>query len=63
MRVDVLIAGAGLAGACCGMLLQQQGLQVLSVDQADLQAKDKLCGGLLTPRAMGELQRIYGEDA
>lgn len=63
MQVDALIVGAGLAGACCGMLLQQQGLQVLAVDQADLQAKDKLCGGLLTPRAMEELQRIYGEDA
>lgn len=63
MRVDVLVVGAGLAGACCGMLLQNQGLQVLAVDHADLRAKDKLCGGLLTPRAMEELARLYGPGA
>ncbi|MDO4503067.1 MAG: FAD-dependent monooxygenase [Coriobacteriia bacterium] len=63
MRVDVLIVGAGLAGACCGMLLQRRGLSVLAVDHADLQAKDKLCGGMLTPRALELVDQLYGERA
>lgn len=63
MQYDYLIVGAGLAGCAAARLLAQSGARVLAVDRADLEAKDKLCGGLLTPRAQRMMARLYGDAA
>ena len=47
---DVLIVGAGPAGAVCGSLLKQAGVECLIVDQATF-PRDKVCGGGLTVKA------------
>ena len=62
MEYDYLIIGAGLAGCTAGRLLAQAGARVLAVDRADLDAKDKLCGGLLTPRAQKLAGALLGEQ-
>jgi len=49
METEVLIIGGGPAGATCGSLLRQRGVDCLIVDHADF-PRDKVCGGGLTPR-------------
>ena len=49
-KVDVLIVGAGPAGAVCGSLLKKAGVDCLIVDQATF-PRDKVCGGGLTVKA------------
>lgn len=49
-NVDVLIVGAGPAGAVCGSLLKQAGVECLIVDLATF-PRDKVCGGGLTVKA------------
>ena len=55
--VKVLIAGAGPAGATCGLLLRKQGLDCMLTDRAEF-PRDKICGGGLTPRAYQLLSRL-----
>lgn len=57
-KVDVLIVGAGPAGATCAAVLQRQGHDCLLVDRADF-PRDKLCGGGLTPNAWHLLDRLH----
>ena len=57
LKKDVLIVGAGPAGAMCGYLLQKAGVSCLLIDRATF-PRDKLCGGGLTPKGwklLGEL--------
>lgn len=55
--VKVLIAGAGPAGATCGLLLRKQGIDCMLTDRAEF-PRDKICGGGLTPRAYQLLSRL-----
>ena len=48
---DVLIVGAGPAGAYCGYLLAKAGLRVFLIDKAAF-PREKVCAGGLTPRAL-----------
>lgn len=57
-KVDVLIVGAGPAGATCAIVLQRAGHECLLVDKADF-PRDKLCGGGLTPNAWHLLDRLH----
>jgi geranylgeranyl reductase family protein len=50
-RVDVLVAGAGPAGAATAILLARSGARVVLVDRATF-PRDKPCGGGLTGRAL-----------
>ena len=50
MNCAVLIVGAGPAGCAAGILLARAGRDVLIVDKA--LPRDKLCGGLLTDKAV-----------
>jgi geranylgeranyl reductase family protein len=52
-RCDDLVVGAGPAGCAAGILLSRAGRDVLIVDKA--LPRDKLCGGLLTEKALGLL--------
>lgn len=58
-HVDYLIVGAGLAGATCAYLLKQAGCDVVLLERLDVSKKSKLCAGLVTPRAMHELDIIF----
>jgi geranylgeranyl reductase family protein len=56
-RTDVLIVGAGPAGAAAATWAARAGLTVTLADAAAF-PRDKSCGDGLTPRAMGELDRL-----
>ena len=58
---DVLVVGAGPAGSAAAAWAAKAGLDVLLVDSAVF-PRDKTCGDGLTPRAIGELQRLGLED-
>ena len=54
---DVLIAGAGPAGAVAATLLARGGARVLVLDRARF-PRDKLCGDTLNPGALAVLTRL-----
>jgi flavin-dependent dehydrogenase len=58
---DVLIAGAGPAGALAALLLAREGLRVRVFDRAVF-PRDKLCGDTLNPGALAILRRIGAAD-
>jgi flavin-dependent dehydrogenase len=55
--VEVLIAGAGPAGAAAAILLARAGVRVLLVDRARF-PREKLCGDTLNPGALRILDRL-----
>ncbi|HEX6151497.1 geranylgeranyl reductase family protein [Nocardioides sp.] len=61
LRTDVLVVGAGPAGSAAAAWAARSGLDTLLVDAAVF-PRDKTCGDGLTPRAIGELQRLGLED-
>ncbi len=54
---DVLVVGAGPAGSATAAWAARAGLDVTLVDSAVF-PRDKTCGDGLTPRAVGELDRL-----
>src|SRR5262245_17159123 len=54
---DVLIVGAGPAGAVAGMVLARAGARVRLVDRADF-PRDKLCGDTVNPGTLARLQAL-----
>lgn len=58
---DVLVVGAGPAGSAAAAWAARAGLDVVLADAAVF-PRDKTCGDGLTPRAIGELQRLGLED-
>jgi len=61
IRTDVLVVGAGPAGSAAAAWAARAGLDVVLADAAVF-PRDKTCGDGLTPRAIGELQRLGLED-
>jgi len=59
-KYDVIICGCGPAGATAGATLARQGYSVAMLDRATFPRK-KLCGGLLTWKAVKLLETAYGE--
>ncbi len=59
---DVLIAGAGPAGAIAATVLARAGARVLVLDRARF-PRDKLCGDTLNPGALAVLGRLGLESA
>lgn len=60
-HTDVLVVGAGPAGAGAAAWAARHGLETLLVDSAVF-PRDKTCGDGLTPRAIHELQALGLED-
>jgi flavin-dependent dehydrogenase len=54
--IDVLIAGAGPAGAVAATVLARAGARVLVLDRAQF-PRPKLCGDTLNPGALAVLRR------
>ncbi len=57
MKRDVIVVGAGPAGATTAILLAERGLSVLVLDRADL-PRPKICGEYLSPEAARVLDRV-----
>jgi len=60
-RPEVLIVGAGPAGAAAAILLAEQGFEVTVLDRARF-PRDKVCGDGLAPRSVGVLRRLGVEE-
>lgn len=56
---DAVIVGCGPAGATAGYLLARSGHSVLMLDKATF-PRPKLCGGLLSGKTTGILERVFG---
>src|SRR6185503_7277086 len=59
---DVLIVGAGPAGAIAGLVLARAGVRVRIVDRASF-PRDKLCGDTVNPGTLARLQALGVADA
>ncbi|WP_435259868.1 NAD(P)/FAD-dependent oxidoreductase [Thioclava sp. FR2] len=56
---DLIVIGAGPAGATAACVAARHGLRVALVDKAPF-PRNKLCGGGVTGRAMGHLTQAFG---
>ncbi len=58
---DVIIVGGGPSGSTTGYILSKNSIDVLIIDKFKF-PREKLCGGLLSNKAVKIFQEIYNED-
>ncbi|MEY3246566.1 MAG: hypothetical protein RIT39_235, partial [Bacteroidota bacterium] len=56
-RTDVLVVGAGPAGATTSLFLEQKGIDHLVIDQSEF-PRDKICGDALSGKVIDVLARL-----
>ncbi len=59
IQADVVIIGGGPAGSTIGYILSRMGYECLLVEKKKF-PRDKLCGGVFTPKAVDTFCGIYG---
>ena len=59
-EADIAIIGAGPAGSTAAYLLSKVGLKVILIDKCFF-PRDKLCGGLVSAKALRLLEKIFDE--
>ena len=59
LNADVVVVGAGPAGAATAYHLAQAGADVVLLEKASF-PRDKICGDGLTPRAVKQLIGMHG---
>ncbi|MFM9060806.1 MAG: NAD(P)/FAD-dependent oxidoreductase [Bacteroidota bacterium] len=57
LRTDVLVVGAGPAGATTSLFLEQKGIDHLVIDQSEF-PRDKICGDALSGKVIDVLARL-----
>lgn len=60
IRTDVLVVGAGAAGAALGFMLKRAGKETLLLEMQDARKKSKLCAGALEGRAEKAFFAVFG---
>lgn len=55
---DIVVVGAGPAGSTAGIVLADNGYDVLIIDKADF-PRNKVCGGLITYKTIKLLEKVY----
>jgi menaquinone-9 beta-reductase len=60
--IDVVVCGAGPAGAVAAVVLARAGARVLVIDRARF-PRDKLCGDTINPGALGVLRHLNLDSA
>lgn len=58
-RIKNLIIGAGPAGLATAMALHRAGQQTLILERLNLLTKDKLCGGIVMPKTLADLEQVF----
>lgn len=58
---DILVVGAGAAGASLGYLLQRAGKDVLLLEMLDARKKNKLCAGIVEHRGQQAFADVFGQ--
>ncbi|HZI49866.1 MAG TPA: FAD-dependent oxidoreductase, partial [Pyrinomonadaceae bacterium] len=57
MQYDVIVVGAGVAGAATAWFASRQGLRVALLDKAKF-PRDKVCTSTVNPRSCSYLQEL-----
>ena len=60
-KFDVIVVGGGPAGSASAFVARSLGLNVCLIDKATF-PRNKLCGGLVTPRSKRLHNKIFGEE-
>lgn len=60
LAYDVVVVGGGPAGSAASHTARRHGLSTLLIDKKVF-PRDKLCGGLLTPRSKALFERIFAQ--
>ncbi len=61
-KYDVIIIGAGIAGATFGYLMRIKNKKVLIIEKEKIANKEKLCGGLLSQKSYNLFKTIFNID-
>ena len=61
-KYDVIVIGAGLAGSFLAYLLKRKNNNVLLIEKQAIETKSKLCGGLLTKKAVKILHENFKDE-
>lgn len=62
MQYDYVIVGGGFSGSILGYLFQTHGYNVIILEKQSLKKKNKLCGGIITPKTYELLIKLFPQQ-